>query len=197
MRPDREMYYRFFVSIIISTLIIAVIYNSISSDLYALKVKSVKLCEKSTSDGITTETCCQLETDSSTEKTTQYCTECKTTSRGEDLGCTHSQTDVGLTINGGELGIKPIGPKVSTDKLSDDNKVQVPKGFDLKNDNLLTKDKEIATEDSQVTTNEGGKDNDSVARKELDTRKELESQDKLGNFEIQDLMSDYKNDTQH
>ena len=87
--------------------------------------------------------------------------------------------------------------KVSTDKLSDDNKVQVPKGFDLKNDNLLTRDNEIATEDSQVTTNEGGKDNDSVARKELDTRKELESQDKLGNFEIQDLMSDYKNDTQH
>ena len=67
----------------------------------------------------------------------------------------------------------------------------------MKNDNLLTKDKEIATEDSQITTNQGDKDNDSVARKELDTRKELESQDKLGNFEIQDLMSDYKNDTQH
>ena len=108
------------------------------------------------------ETCCQLETDSSTEKTTQYCTECKTASGGEDLGCTHTQTDVGLTINDGKLGIKDIGPKVSTDKLSDDNKV--PKN-------------EI--------------------RKELDTRKELESQDKLGNFEIQDLMSDYKNDTQH
>jgi len=61
----------------------------------------------------------------------------------------------------------------------------------LKNDNLLTKDKEIATEDSQITTNQGDKDNDSVARKEL------ESQDKLGNFEIQDLMSDYKNDTLH
>ena len=122
----------------------------------------MKLCEKSTADGTTMETCCQLETDSSTEKTTQYCTECKTASGGEDLGCTHTQTDVGLTINDGKLGIKDIGPKVSTDKLSDDNKV--PKN-------------EI--------------------RKELDTRKELESQDKLGNFEIQDLMSDYKNDTQH
>jgi len=189
------MYPRLLILMIISTLAIGLISSSISSDSYALKVKSVKLCEKSTADGITTETCCQLETDSSTEKTTQYCTECKTTSKGEDLGCTHSQTDVGLTINGGVLGIKPVGPKVSTDKLSDDNKVQAPKGFDLKNDNLLTKDNEIATEDSQVTTDEGGKDNDSVARKELDTRKELESQDKLGNFEIQDLLSDKENKT--
>jgi hypothetical protein len=185
------MYTRFFVLMIISTFIIAVIYSSITSDLYALKVKSVKLCDKSTADGITTETYCQLETDSSTEKTTQYCTECKTASKGEDLGCTHSQTDVGLTINDGRLGIQPIGPKVSTDKLSDDNKVQVPRGFDLKNDNLLTKDNEIATEDSQVTTNEGSKGNDTVAKKDL------ENQDKLGNFEIQDLMSDYKNDTLH
>lgn len=159
------MYTRFFVFVIISTFVVAVIYSSISSDLYALKVKSVRLCEKSTADGITTETCCQLETDSSTEKTTQYCTECKTTSKGEDLGCTHSQTDVGLTINGGVLGIKPLGPKVSTDKLFDGNKVQIPKGFDLKNDNLLTKDNEIATEESQIATNEGGKDNDSVTRK--------------------------------
>ena len=177
MRADREMYARFLVLMIISTLIVAVIYSSISSDLYALKVRSVKLCEQSTSDGITTETCCSLETDSSTEKTTQYCTECKTTSRGEDLGCTHSQTDVGLTLDGGELGIKPIGPKVSTDKLSDDNKVQVPKGFDLKN------------EDGVTIGDHGGKDNDSVAKKHL------ENQDKLGKFEIQDLMSDYKNDT--
>ena len=181
MRADREMYARFLVLLIISTLIVAVIYSSISSDLYALKVRSVKLCEKSTSDGITTETCCSLETDSSTEKTTQYCTECKTTSRGEDLGCTHSQTDVGLTLDGGELGIKPIGPKVSTDKLSDDNKVQVPKGFDLKN--------ELKNEDGVTIGDKGGKDNDSVAKKDL------ENQDKLGNFEIQDLMSDYKNDT--
>ncbi|MDW0197936.1 MAG: hypothetical protein QN835_10790 [Nitrososphaeraceae archaeon] len=181
MRADREMYARFLLLMIISTLIVAVIYSSISSDLYALKVRSVKLCEKSTSDGITTETCCSLETDSSTEKTTQYCTECKTTSRGEDLGCTHSQTDVGLTLDGGELGIKPIGPKVSTDKLSDDNKVQVPKGFDLKN--------ELKNEDGVTIGDKGGKDNDSVAKKDL------ENQDKLGNFEIQDLMSDYKNDT--
>ncbi|MDW0287704.1 MAG: hypothetical protein QN681_09905 [Nitrososphaeraceae archaeon] len=181
MRADREMYARFLLLMIISTLIVAVIYSSISSDLYALKVRSVKLCEKSTSDGITTETCCSLETDSSTEKTTQYCTECKTTSRGEDLGCTHSQTDVGLTLDGGELGIQPIGPKVSTDKLSDDNKVQVPKGFDLKN--------ELKNEDGVTIGDQGGKDNDSVAKKDL------ENQDKLGNFEIQDLMSDYKNDT--
>ncbi|MDW0206982.1 MAG: hypothetical protein QOA28_05415 [Nitrososphaeraceae archaeon] len=181
MRADREMYARFLLLMIISTLIVAVIYSSISSDLYALKVRSVKLCEKSTSDGITTETCCSLETDSSTEKTTQYCTECKTTSRGEDLGCTHSQTDVGLTLDGGELGIQPIGPKVSTDKLSDDNKVQVPKGFDLKN--------ELKNEDGVTIGDKGGKDNDSVAKKDL------ENQDKLGNFEIQDLMSDYKNDT--
>ncbi|MDW0165780.1 MAG: hypothetical protein QOK65_10395 [Nitrososphaeraceae archaeon] len=181
MRADREMYARFLLLMIISTLIVAVIYSSISSDLYALKVRSVKLCEKSTSDGITTETCCSLETDSSTEKTTQYCTECKTTSRGEDLGCTHSQTDVGLTLDGGELGIKPIDPKVSTDKLSDDNKVQVPKGFDLKN--------ELKNEDGVTIGDKGGKDNDSVAKKDL------ENQDKLGNFEIQDLMSDYKNDT--
>ena len=154
MRADREMYARFVVLMIISTLIVAAIYSSLPSDLYALKVKSVKLCEKSSSDGITTETCCQLETDSSTEKTTQYCTECKTASGGEDLGCTHTQTDVGLTINDGKLGIKTIGPKVSTDKLSDDNKVHVPKDFNLKDDNLLTKDSGIATEDNQVTTNE-------------------------------------------
>jgi hypothetical protein len=140
--------------VIISTLIVAVIYSSLSSDLYALKVKSMKLCEKSTSDGTTTETCCQLETDSSTEKTTQYCTECKTASRGEDLSCTHSQTDVGYTINDGKLDIKTIGPKVSTDKLSDDNKVQVPKAFGLKDDKLFTKNSEIATEDNQVTMNE-------------------------------------------
>jgi hypothetical protein len=114
------MYTRFFVFIFIATFSVAVIYSSISPDLYALKVKSVKLCEKSTADGITTETCCQLETDSSTEKTTQYCTECKTASGGEDLGCTHSQTDVGFTINDGKLGIKPIGPKLLTDKLPTD-----------------------------------------------------------------------------
>lgn len=154
------MYPRLLIFMIISTLAIGLISSSISSDSYALKVKSVKLCEKSTADGTTTETCCQLETDSSTEKTTQYCTECKTASGGEDLGCTHTQTDVGLTINDGKLGIKDIGPKVSTDKLSDDNKV--PKNG---------------------------------IRKELDTRKELESQDKLGNFEIQDLLSDKENKT--
>jgi hypothetical protein len=176
MRADREMYARFLVFMIISTLIVAVIYSSISSDLYALKVRSVKLCEKSTSDGITTETCCSLETDSSTEKTTQYCTECKTASKGEDLGCTHTQTDVGLTLNGGKLGIKTIGPKVSTDKLSDGNKVQVPKTG-------------ILNEDGVTIGDQGGKGNDSVAKKDL------ENQDKLGNFEIQDLMSDYKNDT--
>jgi hypothetical protein len=139
----------------------------------------VKLCEKSTANGITTETCCQLETDSSTEKTTQYCTECKTASGGEDLGCTHSQTDVGLTINDGKLGIKPIGPKLLTDKLPTE---KIPTNGIL-NDGGLT------------TRNEGGKDNDSVDRKGLDTRKELESQDKLGNFEIQDLLSDKDNKT--
>jgi hypothetical protein len=154
------MYPRFLIFMIISTLVIGLISSSNSSDSYALKVKSVKLCEKSTADGTTTETCCQLETDSSTEKTTQYCTECKTASGGEDLGCTHTQTDVGLAINDGKLGIMAIGPKVSTDKLSDDSKV--PKNG---------------------------------IRKELDTRKELESQDKLGNFEIQDLLSDKENKT--
>ncbi|CAN5448626.1 hypothetical protein BH18THE1_BH18THE1_11740 [soil metagenome] len=138
------MYARFLVLMIISTLLVAVIYSSISSDLYALKVRSVKLCEKSTSDGITTETCCSLETDSSTEKTTQYCTECKTASKGEDLGCTHSQTDVGLTINGGVLGIEPTGPKVSTEESSN---TKIPKDFNLKKGDLLTKD-------SQITTNE-------------------------------------------
>jgi hypothetical protein len=154
MRISRKLHSRFLVFMIISTLIVAVIYSSISSDLYALKVKSVKLCETTTSDGISTETCCQLETDSSTEKTTQYCTECKTAPKGEDLGCTHTQTDVGFTIKDGELGIKAIGPEVSIDKLSDDNKVQVPKDFGLKDDNQFTKDSEIATEDNQVTTNE-------------------------------------------
>lgn len=89
-----------------------------------------------------------METDSSTEKTTQYCTECKTTSKGEDLGCTHSQTDVGLTINGGILGIKPIGPEVSTDKLSDDSKDQVPNDFDIKDDGLLTKNDDDKTSNS-------------------------------------------------
>jgi hypothetical protein len=173
------MYTRFFVFVFIATFSVAVIYSSISPDLYALKVKSVKLCEKSTANGITTETCCQLETDSSTEKTTQYCTECKTASGGEDLGCTHSQTDVGLTINDGKLGIKPIGPKLLTDKLPTD---KIPTNGIL-NDGGLT------------TRNEGGKDNDSVDRKGLDTRKELESQDKLGNFEIQDLLSDKDNKT--
>jgi hypothetical protein len=173
------MYTRFFVCVFIATFSVAVIYSSISPDLYALKVKSVKLCEKSTANGITTETCCQLETDSSTEKTTQYCTECKTASGGEDLGCTHSQTDVGLTINDGKLGIKPIGPKLLTDKLPTD---KIPTNGIL-NDGGLT------------TRNEGGKDNDSVDRKGLDTRKELESQDKLGNFEIQDLLSDKDNKT--
>lgn len=184
------MYSKSYVIAILSILIVAIIYSSISVELYALKVKSVKLCEKNTAGGITTETCCQLETDSSTEKTTQYCTECKTTSKGEDLGCTHSQTDVGLTISDGKLGIQPIGPKVSIDKLSDDDKVQFPERFDLKNDKFLKKDNGIATQENQVTTNEGSNnDNDTV------TKKELENQDKLGNFDIQDLMSDYKNDT--
>lgn len=181
------MYNRFFLLVILMFMV-TVVYSSISPDLYALKVKSVKLCETSSADGITTETCCQLETDSSTEKTTQYCTECKTTSKGEDLGCTHSQTDVGLTISDGKLGIQPIGPKVSTDKLSD-NKVQVPKDFDLKNDKLSTKDNGIATQDNQEATNAVINNNDTFIRKEL------ENQDKLGNFEIQDLMSDYKNDS--
>ena len=104
------------------------------------------------------------------------------------MGCTHSQTDVGLTISDGNLRIQTIGPKTSTDKLSD-KEVPAPNRFDLKNDKLLTNDNKFATENSQVTTNELGKDNDTS------TRKELEDQDKLGNFEIQDLMSDYKNDT--
>lgn len=181
MRPHKQVYFRFLVIMIISTLIVAVIYSSISSDLYGLKVKSVKLCEKSTSDGTTTETCCQLETDSSTEKTTQYCTECKTASGGEDLGCTHTQTDVGLTLNGGKLGIQPIGPKVSIDKLSDDNKVQVP------NRGILN--------ENGATTGDIGSKNDSLARKRLDAMKELEAQDRLGNFEIQDLLSDKGNKT--
>lgn len=154
-------------------MIVAVIYSSISSDLYALKVKSVKLCEKSTSGGISTETCCQLETDSSTEKTTQYCTECKTGSKGEDMGCTHSQTDVGLTLNGGKLGIKPIGPKLSIDKLSGDNK--------FPNRGVV--------DDNGVTVGNIGSKNASLARKEL------EAKDKLGNFEIQDLLSDKGNKT--
>lgn len=174
MRTHKEVYFRFHVIMIISILVVTVIFSSISSDLYGLKVRSVKLCEKSTSDGITTETCCQLETDSSTEKTTQYCTECKTASRGEDLGCTHSQTDVGLTLYGGKLGINPIGPKVSTDKLSDDSKVQVPK---------------TGIQDGVTIGDKGGKNNDSLARKEL------EDQDRLGNFEIQDLLSDKDNKT--
>jgi hypothetical protein len=173
MRANSKMHARFLVIMIISTLIVAVIYSSISPDLYALKVRSVKLCEKSTSDGITTETCCSLETDSSTEKTTQYCTECKTASKGEDLGCIHSQTDVSLTINGGKLGIKLIGPKVSTDKLSDG---KIPKTG-------------ILNEDGITTGNVGGKGNDSVAKKDL------ENQDKLGNFEIHDLLSDKENDS--
>ncbi len=54
-----------------------------------------------------------------------------------------------MTINDGKLGIKPIGPEVSIDKLSDDSHVH-------KNG----------------------------------IRKELESEDKLGNFEIQDLLGD-------
>ena len=174
MRPHKEVYFRFRVIMIISIFVVAVIFSSISSDLYGLKVRSVKLCEKSTSDGVTTETCCQLETDSSTEKTTQYCTECKTASKGEDLGCTHSQTDVGLTLNGGKLGINPIGPKVSIDKFSDDNKVQVPKA---------------GIQDGVTIGEKGGKYNDSLARKEL------EDQDRLGNFEIQDLLSDKENKT--
>ena len=146
------MYARSLVFMIISTLIVAVIYSSISSDLYALKVRSVKLCEKSTSNGITTETCCQLETDSSTQETTEYCTECKTTSKGEDLGCTHTQTDVGFTLDNGVMGIKPIGPKVTIDKLSGDKKFpKIPRGFDS---DLLTKDSQIATEDNQITTSE-------------------------------------------
>jgi len=70
------------------------------------------------------------------------------------MGCTHTQTDVSLTLNGGVLGIKPIGPKVSKEKLPDDSKVQVPKDFNLKDDRLLTKDNEIATEDSQSTMEE-------------------------------------------
>jgi hypothetical protein len=154
MRADREMYARFLVLMIISALLVAAIYSSTSSDVLAIKAHTPTLCEKTTTDGITTENCCHFDTDSKTEKITEYCTDCKTASGGEDLGCTHTQTDVGLTINDGKLGIKTIGPKVSTDKLSDDNKVQVPKHFDLKNDKLLTKDSEIATEENQVTTNE-------------------------------------------
>lgn len=59
-----------------------------------------------------------------------------------------------MTINDGKLGIKPSGPEVSIDKLSDDSHVH-----------------------------------------ENGIRKELESEDKLGNFEIQDLLGDKENKT--
>lgn len=133
-------------------LIVGVICSAISSNLYALKVQSPRLCEKSTSDGITTETCCSLETDSSTEETTEYCTECKTTSKGEDLGCTHTQTNVGFTIDNGVLGIKPIGPKLQTDKMNDGKKF--PKFSENFDSNLLTKGGQSTNEDNKITTNQ-------------------------------------------
>jgi hypothetical protein len=89
------------------------------------------------------------------------------------MGCTHTQTDVGLTLNQGVLDVKPIGPPRSTEQLPND---KIPKNG-------------ILNEGGVTTGNEGGKDNDTVARKEL------ESQDKLGNFEIQDLLSDKENKT--
>ena len=144
-----------------------------SSDVFALKASTQTLCEKTTANGITTENCCHFETDSKTEKITEYCTDCKTTSNGVDMGCTHTQTDVGLTLNQGVLDVKPIGPPRSTEQLPND---KIPKNG-------------ILNEGGVTTGNEGGKDNDTVARKEL------ESQDKLGNFEIQDLLSDKENKT--
>jgi len=60
------------------------------------------------------------------------------------LGCNHTQTDASLTLNDGILGIKPIGPKVSTEKSS---KTKIPRDFDSKDGGRLTKD-------SQITTNE-------------------------------------------
>ena len=146
------MYPKFLVFMIISVLVVTVIYSSTSSSLFALKVRSKTLCEKTTADGITTETCCSLETDSKTEETTEYCTECKTTSKGEDLGCTHTQTDVGFTLNGGMLDIKPIGPPRSIDQLSDDN---VKNRINLKDPTLAPTDNQMSTEDSQLTSSEG------------------------------------------
>ena len=55
------MYSKSIVIAILSIFIVAVMYSSISVDLYALKVKSVKLFEKNSADRITTDTCCQLE----------------------------------------------------------------------------------------------------------------------------------------
>jgi hypothetical protein len=77
-----------------SLLLIVIVYPSSSMDASAIKAKSITLCESGTSGSLSTETCCYWESDSETETTIEYCTECITSPGWENYPCTHTQTDV-------------------------------------------------------------------------------------------------------
>lgn len=120
--------------VLVSALIVTSIYSISSSIVFALIKKSDVACVKTTKNGITTETCCQNETDTQTGKKTQYCTECKTLQDGADMGCTHTQTD--MTKTSMVQGVKPGNAPQSTEQPS--NVTGVIKGGNvLKNGGLL------------------------------------------------------------
>jgi len=114
---------RLVIFVALSTLLVAAIYSSSLFVVFALIKKGDVACVKKTENGITTESCCHTETDTQTGKKINYCTECKTTSDGTDMGCTHSQTDMTSKVL---QGVKPGITVESTEQPS--NNTGVMKG---------------------------------------------------------------------
>jgi hypothetical protein len=69
-------------------------YNLSFMDASAIKARWDLGCDTATEGGLTKETCCIWETDSKTEKFTEYCTTCITTPGYEDTPCDHKQSDI-------------------------------------------------------------------------------------------------------
>ena len=141
----------FFVAL--STLLVAAIYSSSLFVVFALIKKGDVACVKKTENGITTESCCHTETDTQTGKKINYCTECKTTSDGTDMGCTHSQTDMTSKVL---QGAKP-GITVESREQPSNNTGDMKGGSLLKNDGMLKSETvpkhSVTTEGSNTPTN--------------------------------------------
>jgi hypothetical protein len=124
---------RLVIFVALSVLFVAAIYSSSQFVVFALIKKGDVACVKKTENGITTESCCHTETDTQTGKKINYCTECKTTSDGTDMGCTHTQTDMTSKVL---QGVKPSTTVESTEQASN-NTGLMNGGSILKNGGML------------------------------------------------------------
>ena len=88
--------------VVVSLSLIALVYTSSSTSASALKLTSKTICETKGN----TQTCCHWETDTETEKTIEYCTECI-----GDSPCTHTQTDVSVSVAPPTPAPSPVTPE--------------------------------------------------------------------------------------